>query len=476
MTSSIYLIGDTSDVTDDVVAQLSASQLGLLILEAGNISVDVNDLDGDGQFDDYVLINPNYTRDELVDLIGGAEEESRSVLAYVNTVVPDFNRFYWDTSWVTPDPDDPTDLDFGTINEDAAPAWLIDNLGRATGPEFGPNGERGDDTFGFLANYRDEVWQQQVITQAVAYVEHGYTGLFLDDVGRYDETTLGVSAAAEAMMRFVVRIEEEVTQATGISAEELNITVNSDSYIISNYFFAEDAPETFDLQLVSDFISAVDGLVMENTTTATTDFWGVGNQWFNGTVLTPTGEREGETIINGATTQLTAIETPQEWGVMQDILAELAAANVSLFLARDQAYNDVLDAPTIGSAGDDTLSGSELGEAIFGLGGADSIDGGGGDDILYGGSLDATIYGGDGNDLIYGGPGDDLIFAGAGDDTIYGGGGNDTIIGGDGSDIIFGDAGNDLISGGASGDVLSGGTGDDILYVGELPDSFDFGF
>lgn len=471
MTSSIYLIGDTSASPDDIPALLLESQLQTLILEAGNIALDVNDLNADGQTDDYVVITPQYTSTEILDLINDTVDgETRTALAYVNVAVTDHNRFYWDPAWI-PNPIDSFNPDVGPIDEEAAEPWLIGNLGTATGPVFDENGQVSDGTFGYIVDYRDQGWQDIVIDQAIAYIEHGYNGIFLDDVGRYDETNLGISAAAEAMMRLVVRLEDEVSQATGLDADELNITINSDSFIVSNYFFADDAPDSFDLDLVADFISAVDGLVMENITADAVDFWGTANRWFNGNVSDPDG-----TLITVDQTALTAIETPQDWLTMTGIVDELMAQNVTLFLSPDAAYNTVLNAPIFGTAGNDALTGSDLAEAILGRGGADTIEGGAGDDIIYGGALGSTIHGGDGDDLIYGGPGDDLIFAGDGDDTIYGGGGNDTIIGGAGSDAIYGEAGNDLISGGAAGDLLSGGAGADAIYGGDLPDTFMFDF
>jgi len=431
MKSSVYLIGDTSAAQSDIFAQLSESRLQSLILEAGNITQDLGDVDEDGQTDDYVLTAPRFTQQHLYELTNQTVEgATRGVLAYVNVMVPDFNRYYWERDWITAAEEDPTDLDYGTVR-DGAPGWLEMNLGIATGPEFGPNGEPGDGIFGFLVDYRDTDWQELVITQAIAYVEHGYTGIFLDDVGRYDETSLSISDAAAEMMRFVLRIQEGVTEATGLTANELTITINSDPYIINNYFFAADRPDSFDLELVSEFAEAVDGLVTENATSDPVPFWDVANKWFNGT--NPDGFQ-----IGTDTTDLTAIETPKDWAPMMAIVDELIDQNVSLFLARGAAYNQVLNAPIFGTAEAETLTGTALAEAIFGGPGTTSIEAGAGDDIIYGAALGGAIRGGDGDDLIYGGPGDDLIFGGAGNDTIYGGGGNDTIIGGAGDDLLYG--------------------------------------
>ncbi|MEP1961665.1 hypothetical protein [Tateyamaria sp.] len=471
MTSSIYLIGTPNEPAQDIVDQLAASSLNTLILEAGNLTETSVDLNGNGETDDFVVGDARYTTTQVDDLVSGPNgADERTVLAYVNAAVTDHNRFYWDNTWV-PNPDDAGNPDAGPVDVSVAPPWLAMPLGTAGGPVFDAQGQVSDGTFGYIVDYRDDAWQRIVINQSIAYIEHGFNGIFLDDVGRYDETTLGQSEAAEEMMRLVVRVQNDVMAATGLSQDDLHITINSDSFIVSNYFFGEDAPDSFDLDLVRSFITAVDGLVMEGITADNTDFWGTANTFFNGTVTDPNGA-----FIGIDETALTAIETPTDWTTMMAIIDELLAQNVTLFLAPDQAYDTVLDAPIFGNVSDDTLVGTSRSEAIFGRGGADIIDGGDGDDIIYGGESGSTIHGGDGDDLIYGGPGDDLIFAGNGNDTIYGGGGNDTIIGGSGSDMIYGEAGDDLISGGASGDLLSGGNGNDIIYGGDLPDTFVFDF
>lgn len=84
------------------------------------------------------------------------------------------------------------------------------------------------------------------------------------------------------------------------------------------------------------------------------------------------------------------------------------------------------------------------------------------EDILGGGDLDFndinvqvnlshvlpggndTLSGGEGHDSLYGNGGDDLLTGGAGNDLIYGGYGNDVLDGGDGSDTMNGGMGNDV--------------------------------
>jgi len=124
-----------------------------------------------------------------------------------------------------------------------------------------------------------------------------------------------------------------------------------------------------------------------------------------------------------------------------------------------------------GSAGDDTLYGSDLGDTIDGMGGSDTIEGYGGDDILRGGSdpagpyssADDSLGGGAGNDTLYGESGNDRLWGQDGNDKLYGGDGDDSLQGGDGDDVLEGGAGNDGLDGGIGYNILIGGDGDDGL-------------
>lgn len=158
--------------------------------------------------------------------------------------------------------------------------------------------------------------------------------------------------------------------------------------------------------------------------------------------------------------------------------------------------------------GNDTVLGTDIGEAIrdlvghnniLGGGGADTLTGGSGNDHIYGQSPNGgsdvgdvisagagsdyingnagndTINGGDGSDRIQGGADDDLINGDAGNDTINGNRGNDSINGGDGNDSLRGGQGNDTIAGGAGNDMLQGDLGVDQLTGGDGADWFIFG-
>ncbi|HEX8615891.1 MAG TPA: calcium-binding protein [Telluria sp.] len=95
----------------------------------------------------------------------------------------------------------------------------------------------------------------------------------------------------------------------------------------------------------------------------------------------------------------------------------------------------VANTVTLGTAGNDTLSGyAELADVIQGLAGNDVLNGGGGNDTIDGAIGDDVMDGGNGDDKLIGGAGNDTITDGAGDDNVTGGVGNDSINGGTGND------------------------------------------
>lgn len=128
-----------------------------------------------------------------------------------------------------------------------------------------------------------------------------------------------------------------------------------------------------------------------------------------------------------------------------------------------------------GTAGNDTIIGSDAPDRISSGAGNDSVDGGAGNDTLAGGDGNDTLVGGAGNDsitgdggtnVLFGGDGLDTITAGAGGGSIDGGAGNDVLLGGAGNDSIRGGLGDDSITGGAGLDSLSGGAGNDTIVAG----------
>ena len=156
------------------------------------------------------------------------------------------------------------------------------------------------------------------------------------------------------------------------------------------------------------------------------------------------------------------------------------------------AGNDTL----AGDGGADTLTGGDGADSLYGDSGNntaaemgnDYLDGGAGNDMLNGAGGSDTLLGGANDDVLYGDSsdtpaeamGNDYLDGGDGTDTLVGAGGADTLIGGAGNDDLFGDAsnlviafhGNDALIGGAGNDYLDGGYGNDTLDGGEGDDVF----
>ncbi len=93
--------------------------------------------------------------------------------------------------------------------------------------------------------------------------------------------------------------------------------------------------------------------------------------------------------------------------------------------------------PTInGTAGNDVLQGTEMGDGIWALRATTSFMDVVGRDSLRGGPGTDLLYGGDGNDKLEGGTGNDFLFGEAGSDTLNGDDGDDRLEGGAGNDFF----------------------------------------
>jgi Ca2+-binding RTX toxin-like protein len=108
-----------------------------------------------------------------------------------------------------------------------------------------------------------------------------------------------------------------------------------------------------------------------------------------------------------------------------------------------------------GGTGNDTLTGSAVGDTIYGGVGADTISGGSGKDVLYG-DLDSSAPACAGLDQ----PGcGDKVYGGDHDDQLYGGEWGDTLLGGSGADTLSDKSGGTTLIGGAGDDTIIGGNG-----------------
>ena len=130
----------------------------------------------------------------------------------------------------------------------------------------------------------------------------------------------------------------------------------------------------------------------------------------------------------------------------------------------DTATVTITDYAIRGTDGEDSMTGSDETDFIYGYGGDDTLNGGAGGDWIDGYDGDDMLYGGDDADAVWGGGGADTLYGGAGDDWLFGEGGDDRLYGGDGGDVLYGNEGDDRLSGDAGGDWLYGQDGDDRLY------------
>ena len=90
----------------------------------------------------------------------------------------------------------------------------------------------------------------------------------------------------------------------------------------------------------------------------------------------------------------------------------------------------------VGTAGDDTLAGTDRRDLVKGRDGDDVIAGNGAADFLFGQRGDDTVSGDDGPDVIHGGRGADSLEGGEGWDDLTAGWGADSLEGGPGHDVL----------------------------------------
>ena len=150
-------------------------------------------------------------------------------------------------------------------------------------------------------------------------------------------------------------------------------------------------------------------------------------------------------------------------------------AGITISLANAAAQNT-------GGAGTDTVAGFEN---LTGSAFNDTLTGSALGNLILAGAGADTVLAGDGADDVRGGAGVDTLSGEAGDDTLYGDEDNDTLNGGLGLDLLYGGAGNDTVRGnenndtiyGEAGiDILDGGDGNDTLLGGEGDDQLTAGW
>ncbi len=157
-----------------------------------------------------------------------------------------------------------------------------------------------------------------------------------------------------------------------------------------------------------------------------------------------------------------------DFATLQAILGDAGAGNSGFGFYRNDAW---LSTVMIGVVRDDLVA-SDF--AFSGVVANDSETGGNLRDYLFGGLGNDTLAGGLGDDRLFGEGGDDILYGNTaavlngtsdGQDMLYGGGGNDQLFGGSQSDRLFGGDGNDQLDGGADSDLLTGGAGSDTFIM-----------
>ncbi|MDX6254344.1 MAG: hypothetical protein QOJ11_678 [Frankiales bacterium] len=96
-------------------------------------------------------------------------------------------------------------------------------------------------------------------------------------------------------------------------------------------------------------------------------------------------------------------------------------------------------APVAGTSGNDTITGGDQGDALFGQGGSDTVHGDAGDDYVEGGQGADPLFGDAGQDDIVGGS--SVAESGSGQATAGQLDAGDTIAGGDDADVVLADNG-----------------------------------
>jgi Ca2+-binding RTX toxin-like protein len=178
-------------------------------------------------------------------------------------------------------------------------------------------------------------------------------------------------------------------------------------------------------------------------------------------------------VIEPGDVSVTGRITSMTYGMRGGTFMEVSGLNISAaalfaaFSADDiRAARDLVlrgDDRIFGSAGRESLGGSDGDDTIFGFGNGDLLIGDKGNDLIKGGTGRDELSGDQGRDRLFGeasddalsgGDGNDRLFGGAGRDLLYGGNGIDLIYGGDGGDTFFIDAGKDVLTGGAGRDTF----------------------
>jgi uncharacterized protein (TIGR01370 family) len=331
-----------------------------------------------------------------------------AVIGYVNLCVTDDARAYWNPDWTS----DGTDTGTPT---GAAPDWLLDQPANA---------------WGYIVDFTDPDWQALVTAQAVALIEAGFDGVFLDDMAQYfiaGATALSIPEQASAMMAFVM----DIADAIRLVNPDAMLVVNGTPYIVS------DGVGGTGSALSQDFLQALDAMLLEH-------YWGITN--------TESAAIAYALEVIAPQTQILALDYGGT-AFQNTLVSDYAEAlSIPAYLAAESSYS-----------GDGALGTASRR--------ADVLVGTGLDDLIHADRGDDTVQAGGGNDTLDGDRGNDTLDGGTGDDLLLGGKGHDLIAGDDGADTLDGDRGNDTLSGGLGQDLLTGGRGRDTFVFRSVTES-----
>ena len=186
----------------------------------------------------------------------------------------------------------------------------------------------------------------------------------------------------------------------------------------------------------------------------------------------------GDTLSGNTVTAGNAVETSADAGGSALVSIAGPVSQIIINYSNSQYSNthavnvtDIYFQTVPPFAGNDSLSGGDGLDTLFGESGNDTLDGGDGNDSLFGGAGADTLLGGNGADTLDGGTGNDSLSGGAGADSLLGGDGNDTLDGGTENDTLSGNSGSDSILGGDGNDQLDGGLDNDSLLGGDGADT-----
>ncbi|HVQ08003.1 MAG TPA: hypothetical protein VMS43_06170 [Allosphingosinicella sp.] len=415
--------------------------------------------------DNSTFIVPNLSDAQVATLTA----QGRTIAGYVNVAVTDANRAYWQDSWTSAGGYPRSNDDLNPVAP-SAPSWLQSQPTNA---------------YGIIVDFTESAWQTIVINQAVALVQRGYGGVFLDDVGAY--YTLGspggtpaINLMANAMCQFVAAVKAAITAVN----PNAYLVVNSDPYLPTNV-----TADATGAAAAASYLAAVDAHLLEN---------------------------QSATAINYAQTSLA--------GETLLILESDGSPAFSFFdswargiLYTTSSYSTLGTFAYPATAGADSLSGGDGPNQINGLDGGDLLLGGSGNDVLTGSAGNDVMYGEGGADTSSGGVGDDTyvvdstadvtienafegndtvltqvsyaLTTGASvetlsttvhtgtsaidltgnylDQTIIGNYGVNTITGGVGADVLIGLLGDDtyIVNGAGSSVIEDAGGGSDLVYT-----------